>query len=200
MTTQDIRVRTGFVRSHQRGRVGSRTQRRRRHPQHRRGGGSGRCRRDRFVQHRRALPPGHDGLSRARDPGCDRRSNRAHPARHSRDRPEYARPGSGLHRIRHARRGVQRPGATHRRSRFADGVISAVRIRPRRLRGASSRRSSICSPVCCETNPSPGRASSVPRSPISTSVRPSPKDICPRGLASEAVLSRWSGPLATGYP
>ncbi len=60
----------------------------------------------------------------------------AHPSRNCGNRTEHPGPGSGLHRIRHPRCGVERAGATHPWSRFADGIVPALRARPQRLRGA----------------------------------------------------------------
>ena len=73
-----------------------------------------------------------------------------------------------VHRLRDPRRGVERPRAADRRPRLADRLLPAVRVRPRRLRGRSSRRSSTCSRACSATNPSPGPAPPARRSPTST--------------------------------
>ena len=69
-------------------------------------------------------------------PRRDRKPDGDNPARHRRHGSQHARPGAAVHRLRHARRRLERPRAADRRSRLADGVVPALRVRPRRLRGA----------------------------------------------------------------
>ena len=117
-------------------------------------------------------------------------SNRANPARHRRDRPEYPRSGSGLHRIRHPRRSVQRPGSTHPRPRFADRVVSAC------LDTTSADYEDIFEEkldlFTRLLRDQPVTWSGKFRSPltISRSALPSQKDTCRRGWASVAIRTR----------
>ena len=105
-------------------------------PEHRRGGGPRRGGRNRLLQHRRALPHGVHGLGGPCSPRRDRQPNGTDPARHLRNGPQHPGPGAAVHRLRHARRRVERPRAADRRPRLADGILPALRLRPRRLRGA----------------------------------------------------------------
>ena len=131
----DARIWTGHVPARHGRRVRTADQRRPGDPERGRGSGPRRGGRNRLLQHRRALPHRVHGLGEPCRARRDRQPNGTHPARKRRDRAQHTGSGPAVHRLRHARRRLERPRAADRRTRLADRVVPALRIRPRRLRG-----------------------------------------------------------------
>ena len=129
-------------------------------PEHRPGGGDRRDGRNRLLQHRRALPQGVHGLGEPRGPRRNREPYGTDPGRYRLHGSQHAGPGAPVHRLRHARRRLERARAADRRPRLADRVLPALRLRPRRLRGVVRKRSSTCLCAYFASSPSPGRATS----------------------------------------
>ncbi|CAA9230012.1 MAG: hypothetical protein AVDCRST_MAG20-1193, partial [uncultured Acidimicrobiales bacterium] len=130
------RARTGHLRRRHRGPRWSTPPAPAGHPQPRRGGGAGRRARAR-LHRRRGAPPG--GLRRLGPRGGARRHRRAdvaHPPRVGRDRPQLRRPGAGVPALRHPGRRLGREGGGHPGAWLLRGVVPALRLPARRLRGA----------------------------------------------------------------
>ncbi len=67
-------------------------------------------------------------------------ADQAHPADQRRHRALVRRPGAGLSAVRDARSPVGRPGGDHGRARLVHRILSAVRLRARRLQRALRRK------------------------------------------------------------
>ena len=93
-----------------------------------------RPRRARCVRARRTSSAGLCGVGAGGGAGRGRRAHQAHPLDQRGDGAVVRRSGAGLSAIRDARSHLGRPRRDHGRARLVHRILSAVRLRPRRLR------------------------------------------------------------------
>ena len=124
----------------------------------------------RLLRRRRAPPRRLRRLGARGRARRHRRPHRAHPARLRGHGAQLRRPGARLPALRHARRGLERPGRGHPRPRLVHRVVPAVRLRPRRSTRSCSRRSWTCSPRC-STQASPVTWRGTTRAPLDRPAR-----------------------------
>ena len=154
-----------------------------------------RSRRARRLRARRASPARLRDFGAGGGAGGRRRAHEAHPPDERRDGAVVGRSGARLPAIRHARSHLGRPRRDHGRARLVHRVVSAVRLRSRRLRDAvrGEARSPARHPrqePQVTWRGAPSRAAERPRA----SIRARCRIPCPSGSPRAARRNRSRAP------